>query len=170
MIRYTSFPTTYGDIFLAKTEQGICRIQLGDSEETFTRQIRTKYHAQPTSDEQSLQSETRELASYFEDGHEIDHIQVDFLEGTSFERKVWEVLRQIPRGEVRSYRWVAKEIGNPKASRAVGGACGSNPIPFIVPCHRVISSSGTLGGYGYGLKVKRELLKLEGYDVSTLRG
>ncbi len=97
-------------------------------------------------------------------------MQVDFLEGTSFERKVWEILRQIPRGEVRTYGWVAGEIDNPRASRAVGSACGSNPVPFIVPCHRVISSSGTLGGYGYGLKVKRELLKLEGYDVSTLGG
>ncbi len=117
-----------------------------------------------------LKEEARELSSYFEDGHPIDHMQVDFLEGTSFERKVWEVLRQIPRGEVRSYGWVADEIDNHRASRAVGSACGSNPVPFLVPCHRVISSSGTLGGYGYGLKVKRELLKLEGYDVSTLRG
>lgn len=95
-------------------------------------------------------------------------MQTDFLEGTQFERTVWKALTEIPRGEVRSYGWVAAKIGNPKASRAVGGACGSNPIPFIVPCHRVVSSNGGLGGYGYGLGVKRSLLKLEGYDISSV--
>ena len=169
MIKYSSFPTIFGTIFLARTERGICRVHLGGSEESFTSELRAKHHSQPIRDDHSLRSDSKELAAYFEDGHEIDRMQIDFLEGTKFERRVWEVLKQIPRGEVRSYHWVAEEVGSPKASRAVGSACGSNPIPFIIPCHRVISSSGGLGGYGYGLDVKRELLKLEGYDVSMLK-
>ena len=99
----------------------------------------------------------------------IDGMPVKFLEGTGFEKSVWKVLTEIPRGEVRSYGWVAMKIGNPKASRAVGRACGTNPVPFIVPCHRVVASRGGIGGYGYGLGVKRKLLKLEGYDLSNLR-
>ena len=68
----------------------------------------------------------------------------------------------IPRGETRSYAWIAKKIGKPRAARAVGAACGANPVPIIVPCHRVIASDGSLGGFGGGLPLKRRLLKLEG--------
>ncbi len=68
----------------------------------------------------------------------------------------------IPRGETRSYAWIAKKIGKPNATRAVGAACGANPVPIIVPCHRVIASDGSLGGFGGGLPLKRRLLKLEG--------
>ncbi len=169
MIKYSSFPSVFGPIFLARTGRGICRIHLGDSEESFTSEIHAKHHVQPIRDNYALRSDSKELEAYFEDGHKIDGIQIDFLEGTRFERRVWEALTQIPHGEVRSYSWVAEEVGSPRASRAVGSACGSNPIPFIVPCHRVISSSGGLGGYGYGLNVKRELLRLEGYDIATLK-
>jgi methylated-DNA-[protein]-cysteine S-methyltransferase len=82
--------------------------------------------------------------------------------GTPFQRAVWDALRAIPRGEVRSYGDVARTIGEPGAARAVGGACGANPWPIIVPCHRVVASDGTLGGYSVGLKWKRLLLRLEG--------
>ena len=70
----------------------------------------------------------------------------------------------IPHGETRSYGWVAKQIGKPKASRAVGAACGANPVPVIVPCHRVIAGDGSLGGFGGGLPMKRRLLRSEGVD------
>ena len=169
MIKYSSFQTALGTVFIARTERGICRVHMGGSEGSFKSEIHAKHHVQPIRDDIALRSDCKELGAYFEDGHEIDGMPIDFIEGTPFERRVWEVLRQIPHGEVRSYHWVADQAGSPKASRAAGSACGSNPIPFIVPCHRVISSSGTLGGFGYGLDMKRELLKLEGYDVSTLK-
>jgi methylated-DNA-[protein]-cysteine S-methyltransferase len=84
------------------------------------------------------------------------------LQGTPFQKKVWQELRRIPRGQAISYRQLAERIGSPKASRAVGQANGRNPIPIIIPCHRVIAADGSLGGYSSGLDKKRWLLKQEG--------
>jgi methylated-DNA-[protein]-cysteine S-methyltransferase len=89
------------------------------------------------------------------------NVPVDLSSGTSFQQKVWRVLTTIPRGETRSYGWVAQQVGKPRASRAVGAACGANPVPVIVPCHRVIAGDGSLGGFGGGLPMKRRLLALE---------
>ena len=82
-------------------------------------------------------------------------------EGTSFQQDVWRLLREIPYGETRSYGWLANAIGRPSASRAVGAANGANPIPLVIPCHRVIGASGSLTGFGGGLPVKKFLLELE---------
>lgn len=82
--------------------------------------------------------------------------------GTKFRRRVWEELRRIPRGETRSYGEIADELGKFKAARAVGGACGANPIPVLIPCHRVLAASGGLGGFSGGLEWKRQLLAIEG--------
>ena len=87
---------------------------------------------------------------------------LDFVNGTDFQRSVWEALQSIPYGETRSYKDIAIQIGNPKAVRAVGGANNKNPIGIVVPCHRVIGSSGKLVGYAGGLDKKEMLLKLEG--------
>jgi O-6-methylguanine DNA methyltransferase len=86
---------------------------------------------------------------------------MDLSSGTDFQRRVWRALQKIPRGQTRSYGWVARKIGRPKAARAVGTACGANPVPIIIPCHRVIASDGSLGGFGGGLPLKRRLLALE---------
>ena len=86
---------------------------------------------------------------------------LDLASGTKFQQSVWKVLRKIPYGETRSYAWVARQIGNPKATRAVGAACGANPVLLCVPCHRVVASDGALGGFSCGLSLKRQLLKLE---------
>lgn len=83
------------------------------------------------------------------------------LRGTEFQRRVWAALQEIPFGERRSYRDIAKAIGRPKAVRAVGAANGSNPVSLVVPCHRVINSDGKLGGYGGGLPLKARLLAME---------
>lgn len=80
---------------------------------------------------------------------------------TSFAKQVYKVVLSIPIGEVRTYKWVAKKIGRPKAYRAVGGALKNNPYPLIIPCHRVIQSTGKLGGYTGGKKIKKALLELE---------
>lgn len=84
------------------------------------------------------------------------------LQGTAFERSVWQSLLYIPRGEVVSYGDVANDIGRPKAARAVGTAVGNNPVSLIVPCHRVVQASGALGNYGWGLGLKEQILKAEG--------
>ena len=90
-------------------------------------------------------------------------IRIDW--GTDFQNSVWDMIRQIRYGEVRSYKWIAEQVGRPKAVRAVGGAVGANPVSILNPCHRVIRSSGALGGYGGGLERKRRLLALEGHPV-----
>ena len=87
--------------------------------------------------------------------------QLTMALGTPFQQRVWQTLQKIPYGETRSYAWVAQQIGNPKAARAVGSACGKNPIPIFIPCHRVVATSGALGGFSCGLAWKKFLLKLE---------
>jgi methylated-DNA-[protein]-cysteine S-methyltransferase len=105
----------------------------------------------------------KELAEYF-NGERIDFTcQTAFLEGTEFERKVWNALRYVPYGETRTYKWLAEKIGRPQAFRSVGNALGKNPIPIIVPCHRIIESGGSLGGYTSGISIKRRLLEIEYY-------
>jgi O-6-methylguanine DNA methyltransferase len=96
-------------------------------------------------------------------------VPLDLSAGTRFQQQVWRALTKIPRGETRSYGWVARKIGKPRASRAVGAACGANPIPVIVPCHRVIAGDGSLGGFGGGLPLKRRLLALECSGASVKR-
>lgn len=88
--------------------------------------------------------------------------------GTPFQRRVWKAIATIPAGEVRSYTWLAKKVGRPRAIRATANACGANPFPIIIPCHRVIRSNGTLGGFsgGLGRRTKKLLLKKEGIKLS----
>lgn len=85
--------------------------------------------------------------------------------GTSFQQKVWRAIAEIPRGETRSYAWLAQRIGQPKAVRAVANACGANPIPVIIPCHRVIASDGGIGGFSMDIELKRRLLAMEGVEL-----
>jgi methylated-DNA-[protein]-cysteine S-methyltransferase len=105
----------------------------------------------------------RELREYFQNGKEKFSQEVDFPGGTDFEKRVWLTLQEIPYGETRTYKWVAEKVGRPNASRAVGQALGRNPLPIILPCHRVIESGGSLGGYSGGVNIKRRLLDMEYY-------
>lgn len=93
--------------------------------------------------------------------HELD-FPLDLSRGTPFQRQVWRAILRIPYGRVRSYRWVADRVGGSQYARAVGNALGANPVPIIVPCHRIVTSEGALGGFTGGLPVKRKLLALEG--------
>lgn len=101
------------------------------------------------------------LQRYFDGALVTFPDKLDFGEATAFERVVWDATRSIPYGEVRSYAWVARQIGKPRACRAVGGAMARNRCPIIVPCHRVVASNGSLCGFGGGLELKRRLLDLE---------
>jgi methylated-DNA-[protein]-cysteine S-methyltransferase len=103
----------------------------------------------------------KELNEYFSRRRKTFSIALD-MRGTHFQKQVWEALLAIPFGETRSYAQIANQLGNPKATRAVGAANGQNPIPIIVPCHRVIGASGKLTGFGGGLEIKDQLLSLEG--------
>jgi methylated-DNA-[protein]-cysteine S-methyltransferase len=112
----------------------------------------------------------RQLAAYFAGGLHDFHLPLD-PHGTDFQQRVWQQLRTIPWGQTRSYGWVAAELGLPPgAARAVGAANGANPLPIVVPCHRVIGSDGTLTGYAGGLARKETLLRLEGLAVPGDQG
>lgn len=92
-----------------------------------------------------------------------------FPAGTPFQKKVWRAIQKIPYGETRSYLWIAKKIGKPKAMRAVGQACGANPLPLLIPCHRVVASHQKIGGFTGGLLLKRRLLQLEKQGLEKLK-
>nr|MBC8551580.1 methylated-DNA--[protein]-cysteine S-methyltransferase [Candidatus Brocadiales bacterium] len=111
--------------------------------------------------DEKLKSVINELLDYF-NGNKVNFKPLlDLRTGTIFQRKVWEKISEIPYGELRSYKWIANEICNPDAVRAVGNAVGKNPVPPIIPCHRVIRSDGKLGGFSSGIPLKKWLLKLE---------
>lgn len=117
-----------------------------------------------TGDEQSevyFQNLMRKLRRYFEGKKVVFDEKMDFSGATTFEQSVWQMTCRIGYGQTKSYGWVAQQINNPRASRAVGQALGRNPLPIIVPCHRVIAGNGELRGFGGGLEMKQYLLDLE---------
>jgi len=149
-------------IHLAATDRGLCRLSLRMTTLRFLAGLASvrgetdwRQEAHPL-----LRETEHQLANYFERDLRRFDIPLD-LRGTEFQRKVWHALLEIPYGQTRSYAELAEAIESPKAVRAVGAANGANPIAIVVPCHRVIASSGTLGGYSAGLDVKRLLLALE---------
>lgn len=102
-----------------------------------------------------------QFISYFAGTLKEFDLEFKFFSGTAFEREVWLSLRTIPYGEIRSYKWIAERIGRPNAVRAVGQALKKNPLPIVLPCHRVVASDGSIGGYSSGISIKRQLLDLE---------
>ena len=114
---------------------------------------------------------TIKLLDIYFAGSAIDfaEISLQLAHGTAFQQHVWKAIQQIPYGEVRTYQWIADEIGRPKSARSIGNAVGANPVSILIPCHRVIRSNGALGGYGGGLDRKRQLLALEGYTLEKLK-
>ncbi|WP_308749236.1 methylated-DNA--[protein]-cysteine S-methyltransferase [uncultured Anaerococcus sp.] len=106
-----------------------------------------------------------QLLEYFEGKRtNFDHLELLDPKGTDFQKSVWRSLLKIPYGETSSYKEIAKNIGNPRATQAVGTAIGKNPFLIIIPCHRVIKADGSLGGFAYGRETKRKLLKIEGIN------
>jgi AraC family transcriptional regulator of adaptative response/methylated-DNA-[protein]-cysteine methyltransferase len=160
-ITFTVTDSPLGRMLVAVTERGICRIALGDT----ATELEARLHAEfPAAD---IERDDDALAAVVDDVlARIDGVQpavelpVD-VRGTAFQQRVWQELRRIPRGQTRSYGDVAAAVGSPRAARAVGTACGSNPVGIVVPCHRVIASDGGLGGYAWGLDAKRKLLDRE---------
>lgn len=107
-----------------------------------------------------------QLDRYFRGDLATFTVPVDFDQCTPFRQKVWKEIARIPYGETRSYAELAAAVGNPRAARAVGSSNGENPVPIVIPCHRVIRADGSLGGYSSGIRIKRALLELEGVNAS----
>jgi len=151
-------------IYLAATARGVCRVALRSRREAFLEELRRMFPAsrlvRAPADPILVQA-ADELRDYFAGRRTRFTVPLD-LHGTEFQRRVWTALLEIPYGETRSYKEVAAAIGAPKAVRAVGAANGRNPVPVIVPCHRVIGASGGLHGFSAGLDLKAKLLAIEG--------
>ena len=159
---YSCVNSPFGTVFVAKTMKGICYIHLSKiSEAEFQSFLRKKFKKTPIRDDKKLKSAINELLDYF-NGNQVNFKSIlDLSVGTPFQRKVWGKIGEIPYGELRTYQWIAREIGNLNAVRAVGNAVGKNPVPPIIPCHRVIRTDGNLGGFSSGIPLKKWLLKLE---------
>jgi len=158
---YTQIESPLGSLLLAADDAGLRQILF----------VNGRHPAQPESswkeDRAPLKETTRQLQAYF--AGELTNFDLQLApEGTPFQLAVWHRLCDIPYGETISYGQLASRIGNPKASRAVGLANGSNPIPIVIPCHRVIGSNGKLTGYGGGLPIKEKLLALERRQLRLL--
>ena len=162
-ISYSSFDTSFGHIFVAKTTKGVCLIKFSKITKIhFLSFLRKMFNKEAIRNDKALDNAKKSLIDYFNGRLLNFKIPLDLSSGTEFERKVWHKVREIPYGELRSYNWVAKAIGKAQASRAVGNAVGKNPVTPIIPCHRVVCSDGNLGGYTSGIAIKKRLLKLEG--------
>lgn len=158
---YTSFNSSIGKIHLALTEKGLFEIGIRDSEKRFLKSLQKVYNIKPVKDSAAFKDIVKLLKRYLK-GERLK-IDIPFdLKGTHFEKRVWKALLKIPYGKTKSYGEIAKEIGLPNGARAVGNACGKNPIPIIIPCHRVIAGNGGLGGYTGGTGIKKKLLRIEG--------
>jgi O-6-methylguanine DNA methyltransferase len=152
----------FGALTLLSSKRGLCYISFPDREENIHPWVlRTFGKGISIVEDGGNRDVSEELDAYFRG--QLREFKCDLdLKGTSFQKKVWEALRGIPYGQTRSYGEIARTVGNPKAVRAVGSANGANPVPIIVPCHRVIQSNGSLGGFGGGLDLKKSLLEGEG--------
>ncbi len=162
-IAYTEVDTPVGRLLLAATPRGLVRITFPvESPEIVLEQLASTVSPRILESPRRLDDARRDLDLYF-DGKLTDFdLPLDWQLTKGFYRKVLRATARIPYGKTRSYGQVAKRAGSPRAVRATGTALGSNPLPIIVPCHRVLRSGGALGGYGGGLDVKQALLELEG--------
>ena len=162
-IRWTNFDSPLGPMLIAATSKGICRLTFDDSEESLTRRFP---NAAIVKDEGGLRDLVEGALVAIESPSAARDLPID-VAGTAFQEAVWRELRKIPLGETRSYAEIAVAIGQPKAVRAVGTANGDNHVAVLIPCHRVIRSDGTLGGYAGGLDRKRKLLAAEGHRPAS---
>ncbi len=158
-INYSFSETPFGNIIIASTQKGVCYMAFVDNDQEALNSLRgvfpnATFHHQVDLMQQSA------LSIFQRDQRKLHEIKLH-LQGTDFQMRVWEELLKIPFGQLSTYGNIANKIGNRNASRAVGGAVGSNSVAFIIPCHRVVKSSGEIGGYRWGVARKAAILAWE---------
>ena len=158
-LSYTTFKTDMGWVGILGSVKGLLRITLPQPSAREAQQLLGRSDAILAP--HLFENLAQRLRVYFGGHKVIFSDQPDLSGATTFQRQVWQITSLIPYGETRSYAWVAEQIGNPRAVRAVGQALARNPLPIIIPCHRVLNSNGKLGGYSEGVEWKRYLLNLE---------
>ena len=168
-ISYTVVSSGLGWVLVGSTERGVCSVRLGNSEMVLEAELKAEFpHAEFGRSSPRLSQWVNEVVRRIQGKEASTEIPLD-VQATAFQRRVWRALCEIPHGTTRSYQEVARSMGNPRAYRAVANACASNPVAIVVPCHRVIRSDGSLGGYGGGIERKQELLRLESESMGRLR-
>ena len=166
-IRYTSAASPLGRMLVAATDQGVCAVRFADSDAELEQGLRQEYpFAVRRREDQALRSWTSQLVEYVRDCAVDPALPLD-IRATVFQRRVWAYLQRIPKGTTKSYREVARAIGQPTAARAVARACATNPVAVVIPCHRVVREGGALGGYRWGLERKEALLKMEKAEAAA---
>ena len=160
-LTYTTFSSDMGWVGMLASAKGLLSTTLPQRSTHEVRQLLGNNIKYATWSPHLFKDLMERLRIYFSGHRTTFPDELDLSRATPFQREVWEITRLIPYGETRSYTWVAEQIGKPKALRAVGQALGSNPLPVIVPCHRVLNVDGKLGGYSEGVEMKRYLLSLE---------
>jgi AraC family transcriptional regulator of adaptative response/methylated-DNA-[protein]-cysteine methyltransferase len=158
-IGFCSFKSPLGTVLIAATEKGLCSVKLGDDADRLKALLAEEFSAAQIVHDDLADLKAKILA-FIEGEASLARLPLD-IRGTLFQRRVWDELRRIPRGETRTYREIARAIGAPAAVRAVGSACGANPVALVVPCHRAVRTDGGLGGYAWGIARKKRLLALE---------
>jgi AraC family transcriptional regulator of adaptative response/methylated-DNA-[protein]-cysteine methyltransferase len=160
-VRYATAESEYGHLLVAGTDRGVCSVRLADTEAELGVALRGEYpEAAIERDDASLRGWTDQILEFLRGTRVRLDVPLD-IQGTAFQFRVWRALQQIGYGSTKTYGEVAAEIGKPGAARAVGNACGSNPVALVIPCHRVTGSNGSLGGYGLGIERKKKLLAQE---------
>ena len=156
-IRWAIVPTSLGAMLVAATGKGVCRLSFNEGREALEARFP---HAELIEGGADFAALLGDVIAAVEAPGDFGHIPLD-VKGTAFQEAVWRELRRIPKGETRSYAEIAAAVGKPKAVRAAGSANGANNVAVLIPCHRVVRSDGSLGGYAYGLEIKRALLNKE---------
>ena len=160
-VAYELADTPLGTLLLAKTEQGLCRIEYDPEPERATEALARTFGLRVLRAPGALDETRRQLDEYFEGGRRTFELPLDLRLARDFSREVLLELARVPYGEVTTYGALAARAGRPRAARAVGTVMNRNPIPIVLPCHRVVGSTGSLVGYGGGLERKETLLRLE---------
>ena len=166
-IRFDSIRTPVGLVFVGVSERGVCDVTVDETSAERYRVRLAEWATDVQRDPRAVAPALDEIDSYFSGQRTRFSVPVDLRRASGFTSRVLRATRQIPFGRVESYGDIARRIGSPGASRAVGGALGRNPVPIIVPCHRVIARARRLGGFSGGLVVKSALLQLEGHSVGS---
>jgi len=160
-IRWSMAESPLGRMLVATTERGLCSVLFAESDNEAEIELKARFaKATLQRDDVGLGEAVRTVLSQMSETPTAASLPFD-VRATSFQHRVWEALREIPRGETRTYSQIATSIGSPKAVRAVGSACGANPLAVVVPCHRAVGADGRLTGYRWGLERKRRLLEIE---------
>ncbi|MFT3897223.1 MAG: methylated-DNA--[protein]-cysteine S-methyltransferase [Thermomonas sp.] len=167
-LRWSTVDTALGTALVAASERGICMVELGANERALEARLRAEFpnarlQRVDAGRDAFLAPRVRAVADLL--AGKRARVDVDLL-GTAFQKRVWDALMRIPQGETRSYAEIAAQLGAPNAARAVAGACARNRIAVLVPCHRVVRGDGSVGGYRWGLPLKRRLLQREGARLS----